>query len=478
MTTTNGLPPGPREPALLQSLRYAVSPYGAIERSRRYGDRFTARVVGQPPLVVFADPEAIKDIFTCESDDLRGGQSNVELLGPILGAGSMLLLDGPGHLRERRLMLPPFHGERMQAYGRLMQEITDRVIDGWPVGRPFRFRDQMQTITLEVILRAVFGVDEGPALGHLRDHILRLLGLFDSVAGASFFIPAFRLALGGWSPWGRFVHGRRAFGALIRAEIARRRAEGTAGRADVLSLLLEARDEDGAPMTEDALVDEMFTILGAGHETTASGLAWTLYHVLGRPDVVERLRAELRAVAEDGPIAPAQVGRLEYLDAVLKESARLTPVATNVNRRLAAPMRIGGIDLPAGVSVSASIYLVHHRADLWRDPERFDPDRFLSARPTPYTFFPFGGGLRRCLGAAFATYEMKVVLAQILARTELRIAPGYRMRPVLRAITVSPSRGMPVVLDERRAAIPAQAGSGAEFGSGSTPSEFTTNAIR
>jgi cytochrome P450 len=237
-------------------------------------------------------------------------------------------------------------------------------------------------------------------------------------------------------------------------------------------MLLEARDEDGAPMTEESLIDEMFTLLGAGHETTASALAWTIYHLLRHPDVVERLRAELRTVAGDGPIAPEQVTRLEYLDAVIKESARLTPVATNINRRLAAPMRIGGLDLPAGVSVSASIYLIHHREDIWRDPERFDPERFIGVRPSPYTFFPFGGGLRRCLGAAFATYEMKMVLAQILARTDLRLAPGYRMRAVLRAITVAPNRGLPVVMDRRRPAS-RQSGSRAEPGSGSTPSEST-----
>jgi cytochrome P450 len=335
----------------------------------------------------------------------------------------------------------------------------------------------MQTITLEVILRAVFGVDDGPQLGRLRQHIVDMLALFDSLTGALFFIPALRLELGGRSPWGRFVHARREFAAIIRGEVARRRAEGTAGRTDVLSMLLEARDEQGAPMSEESLADEMFTLLGAGHETTASALAWVLYHVLRRPDVVERLRAELQRVAGDGRIDPAQLSRLEYLDAVIKESARLTPVATNVNRLLAAPMRIGGLDLPAGVSVSAAIYLIHHRADIWRDPERFDPDRFIGARPSPYTFFPFGGGVRRCLGAAFATYEMKVVLAQILARTDLRIAPGYRVRSVLRAVTVAPSRGMPVVMDRRRAATD-QPGRGGESGSGWTPSEFTVNAMR
>jgi cytochrome P450 len=236
---------------------------------------------------------------------------------------------------------------------------------------------------------------------------------------------------------------------MLLDEIAHRRTAGTAGRTDILSLLLDARDEHGAPMRDEELLDEMFTLLMAGHETTATSLAWIFYHVLPRPDVREKLRAELDGVLGDGPVRAEHVPRLEYLEAVMKESARLTPVATNVIRRLHAPARIGGIDLPAGIKVSASIYGAHHRADLWPDPERFEPDRFLGTRPGPNTFFPFGGGVRRCIGAAFATYELKIVLAEVLSRVDLRIAPGYRMRPVLRAVTIAPSRGLPVVMEGR-----------------------------
>jgi cytochrome P450 len=236
---------------------------------------------------------------------------------------------------------------------------------------------------------------------------------------------------------------------LLLAEIARRRVDGTAGRTDILSLLVEARDERGEPMRDEELLDELFTLLMAGHETTATSLAWVFWHLLGHPGVVQKLRGELHAVAGGDGLAPEQVARLEYLDAVIKESARLTPVATAVIRRLLRPARIGGHDLPAGINVSLSIYGIHHRADLWPDPERFDPDRFVGARPAPHTYFPFGGGVRRCIGAAFATYEMKVVLAEVLSRVELGVAPGYRMRPVLRTITVAPSRGMPVVVERR-----------------------------
>jgi cytochrome P450 len=237
---------------------------------------------------------------------------------------------------------------------------------------------------------------------------------------------------------------------MLYAEMARRRASGTSGRDDILSLLLDARDEQGDGMTDRELRDEMFTLLMAGHETTATSLAWVFWHVLRHPEVLARLRAEVDTVLGDGPVEPEHITRLEYLDAVVKETQRLTPVVPFTGRILRAPARIGGRDLPAGVGVSPAIYVTHRRPDLWPEPARFHPERFLRARPSPFQFFPFGGGVRRCIGAAFATYETKVVLAEVLRRTDLRIAPGYRMRVTQRAVTFGPSAGMPVVMDARR----------------------------
>jgi len=449
--TPTASPPGPRTPGWWQSIRFALWPYASVAMgARRWGERYTVPAFGQPgKMVIFTDPEGIKDIFTADGDDLRSGEAVAPILGPILGAHSILLLDGERHQRERRLMSPPFHGERMHVYGRLMREIADRVIERWPVGRPFPIHREMQSITLDVILRAVFGVDEGAAFTRVREQVERFVAQANGPSAPFIALKPFQIDLGRWTPWGRFVRNRAAIRAVLLDEIARRRAEGTAGRSDILSLLVDARDEQGAPMSDAELLDEMFTLLMAGQETTATSLAWVFYHLLRHPDALARLRAELGRVVGSGPVEAQHLPQLEYLDAVTKESARLTPVATNVMRRLHAPARIGGLDLPAGVSVSASIYATHHRPDLWPDPERFLPERFLGTRPSPNTFFPFGGGVRRCLGAAFATYQLKIVLAEVLSRVDLRIAPGYRMRPVLRAITVAPSRGVLVVVERR-----------------------------
>jgi cytochrome P450 len=409
--------------------------------------------VGTPgKLVVFSDPDAVRDIFGGDGDILRAGEASGVILAPLIGWHSLLALDGERHLHDRRLMSPPFHGERMHVYGRLMRDIAVRAIDRWPVGSPFPIHREMQAITLDVIIRAVFGVDQEALFDGFRAQVERFVAQANGPWAPFIALRPFQIDLGRFSPWGRFVRNRQVIRETVLAEIRRRRADGVAGRTDIMSLLLEARDEHGEPMGDDELVDEMFTLLMAGHETTATSLAWIVWHLLNHPEVMETLRREIADVTGGGPLEAQHLPRLEYLDAVIKESMRLTPVATMVARRLHAPARIGGMDLLAGTSVGANIYMAHRRLDVWPDPERFDPTRFVGARPNPFTFFPFGGGVRRCLGAAMATYEIKTVLPEILSRVDLRLAPGYRMRPVLRAVTIAPSRGMPVVVERRREA--------------------------
>jgi cytochrome P450/predicted unusual protein kinase regulating ubiquinone biosynthesis (AarF/ABC1/UbiB family) len=430
----DGLPPGPDLPPLLLGLRWLRWPIPFLEEcGRRWGDAFTVRFPGRPSAVFFSHPDAIRDIFTGNEEDLHAGEANV-ILQPLLGSHSLLLLDGREHLHERRLMQPPFHGERMQAYGTAMAAVADEAIARWPLGRPFPVHTEMQRITLDVILRTVFGLEEGEALGRLRRLLTELLAV---LADPQLLV----IGLDGSGVRDRATALRQQVDAALYAEIARRRAAGTAGRSDVCALLLEARDEVGRPLDDVHVRDELMTLLVAGHETSATSLAWAVHHVLANPTVLERLRRELRAGAD----VPEAAARNEWLDAVVKETLRLTPILPLVGRRLQRPMRVGGVDLPAGVVAAPCIYLAHRRPERWPDPERFDPERFVGTRPSPYEFLPFGGGVRRCLGMAFALYEMKIVLARVFSRVALEMAPGYAVRVVRRSITFAPSEGMPVV---------------------------------
>jgi cytochrome P450 len=407
--------------------------------ARRYGDCFTLRPPVGAPVVLFSHPEAIREIFTADADTLRGGAAN-DYLRPILGFNSLLLLDGERHTRERRLLLPPFHGQRMLEYSAVIREVTDAAIDTWPLREPISMQQQMQNITLEIILRTAFGI------GRNTDHrILRtLLSRLIAAAVNPFLLwKPLQRDLGPLTPWARFRRLKREIDTLLREEIARRRAQTDATATDILSMLIAARDEDGAPMRADEIADEMVTVLLAGHETTATALSWALQRILSTPDARARLCAELRTGAAAEPWS------LPYLDATVKETLRLNPVIPDVGRVLSRSARIHGRDLPAGVAASACIYLTQRRPEVWLDPLRFAPERFLDARPSPYEYFPFGGGMRRCIGMAFAQFEMKIVLARLLSRLELELAPSYRARVVRRSITLAPSRGTPVVVAAR-----------------------------
>lgn len=449
-TSWTGWPPGPRLSPFLQSVRYMLGPYQSIAANRRrFGNTFTIQPMSQPRMVVFSDPDAIREIFTAEPGELVGGEAAAPLLGPILGWNSMVVLDGDRYLRNRRLMMPPLHQERMPLYFREVVRIADQAADQWPLSRTFNIHKEIRKIVLEVFLRTIFGL-EGDKLAQVRSLQGRILEMADSPFAGFIFLPSLRMKLGGHSPWSKFLRLRGEMASILSQEIVRCRREADPTRIDVLSLLVAARDETGVAMTEQELFDEMFTLLMAGIETTTTSLVWLFYHLLARPEVMAKVRAEVDAVAgRDGRLTPQHVLKLDYLDAVIKESARLNPVTTDVARVLKRPKKIGGLDLPAGAGVSAGIYLVHHRPDVWPDPERFDPDRFIEARPDPYTFFPFGGGERRCLGAAYSTYVMKIVVTHILSRLTMRLAPEYRMHPAFHAITIAPSGGTPVIVDRR-----------------------------
>ena len=403
-----------------------------------YGAAFTSHIMGPRPFAFFSDPAAIRQIFTADPQRLQAGRANSLVFRLILGPNSLLALDGARHRRERKLLAPPFHGDRMRLYGEMMCEITDKSIDTWPMETPFPIQPHMQEITLDIILRAVFGVSEGAHHSRLRALLMEYQRV---MVGRNFFLALIA--------WRRLTRLQRAIDGLLYDEIGRCRTEAQEGRTDIMAMLVAARDEDGRPMRDEEIRDELITMLLAGHETTAVSLAWVFHRMLQNPDVLAAARAEVAAVIGAGAAAPRpgaeQVAELSYLDAVIKETARLNPVAPVVVRLLETDLCIGGYELPAGSIAAPCIYLAHRRPDLWPDAEEFKPERFLAGRVDPYTFFPFGGGARYCIGAAFANYEMKIVLARVLARVKLRARPDYRVRTIRRGVTFAPSGGMPVV---------------------------------
>ncbi len=435
-TSPTGLPPGPRLPRAVQSvIWYRRAQWLMDQCQARFGDMFTLKIAGEGDWVITSDPQTIKQVFTGDPRLLHAGEANRILL-PVLGPDSVLLLDDAPHLRQRKLMLPAFHGERMQRYGALMAEIAAQEIERWPLGEPYPLRPRMQAMTLEIVLRAVFGVSEGPRMDELRRELRRLLDIVTNPLGGVAL-----LALGP-ERIGRLGRFRRELDRVNRPifeEIAdRRRAGDLAERDDIMSLLLQATHEDGSPMSDSELRDELVTLLVAGHETTANALAWAVERLCRHPERMRRLTEEVRA------------GEEAYLQATIQETLRLRPVISIVLRRLQEPMELGGRVLPAGASIVPSIHLVHRRADIYTEPNEFRPERFLEAEggraPGTYTWIPFGGGIRRCLGAAFAQFEMEVVLRELLQRRTLAPSRPEPERVYRRAITETPRHDATVLV--------------------------------
>jgi cytochrome P450 len=437
------LPPEIGRIPALQVLKWVRGPFELLDESRElHGDAFTLRVPRMAPIAIFASPDAAKDIFALGAEEAQAGKANT-VLKPFLGEHSLLLLDGPEHLRQRKMMLPAFHGERMSEYGGTMLELAHEGVDRLPVHERFGVHRPMQAITLQIIIRTVFGVEAGPRFAELASRLTRAL---DIGAWPPLLFTFMQRDLGRFSPWGRYLRHSGSASEILRGEIRRARREGTAGRQDVLAMILGARDEAGEPLSEDEVHDELVTLLVAGHETTATALAWTLRWVLPDASLVRRLREEIATAGGD----PVRIAKLELLDATVKEALRLQPVVPMVGRVLQEPATIGGVALPAGVIAATSIYLVHRDPHLYPDPTRFDPGRFIAFKPAAWEWIPFGGGIRRCIGAAFAVYEMKMVLAAMLPRVDMRLA-GAPVKTVRRGITMTPSGGLPVIVTAKRA---------------------------
>lgn len=440
------LPPGPRRPKAAQLAEWLFRPTALLDGcARRFGDLFTLRLPSIGRTVVVHSPEHNKRVFTGDPAVLHAGEGS-NLLRFAMGSSSVILLDRAPHLRQRRLLLPPFHGERMQAYARPTHEITRARIEQWPLGSPFPLLREFQAITLDVILRAVFGVERGAQMTELAGLMVQLIAVGSSPL--LFLRPLQRdFPL---NPYHGFFKLQRTVDVRLHAIIhERRRAGDLAEREDILSLLLLARDEQGQPMTDLELRDALITLLIAGHETTANTLAWAIELLFSSPQALEKTLAELRSAAPEGTFDPAMMPRLEYLDAVTKETLRMRAVIPMVVRRLQAPWEIGGYQLPVGTVVAPCIYLTHRRPDLYPDPERFSPERFLGVKIDPYAWMPFGGGVRRCIGMAFALDEMKVILATVLTQARLRPLADSPARVRRSGIILGPAGGTQVVMTER-----------------------------
>jgi len=441
---------GPKTPKFAQLIEWIFNPLQLMEKlAIAYGDTFKLFLVGNNPLVFLSHPQAIKDIFTASPDKFDSGRAN-EILATFLGEQSLVLLDGTQHQRQRKLLTPPFHGDRMKSYGELICEITEKVIGNWKIGEPFEARNSMQEISLSVILKAVFGLSEGERY----DEIKQLIGSIVDISGSPLqamlvFVPLLQKDLGAWSPWGNFLRQKKRLDDLLYAEINERRDNPDASREDILSLMMAARDEEGQPMTDLEMRDELMTLLVAGHETTASSLTWAFYWIHHLSEVREKLLAELDKVDIHNDLNT--IAKLPYLDAVCAETLRIYPIAlVSFPRINKAPIKIMDCEYPAETWLTPCIYLTHHNEDLYPEPKQFKPERFIDKQYSPYEYLPFGGGNRRCIGMAFALFEMKLVLTTVLKKLDLSIVNNHEVKPTRRGGTLAPSGGKWLVVKGKR----------------------------
>jgi cytochrome P450 family 135 len=442
------LPPGPRVPATVQTAAWAVAPTWVMDQcSKRLGEAFTLTFAPSGiKLVVISDPEAVKTLFTAPPETVPSGVGSSPIAS-IMGPSSVIVLTGPEHMRQRKLLLPPFHGERMREYQEVIVSATKRDMAGWPLGTAMRLQERTRSITLEVILRAVFGV-EAERMGALKEAIG---GLLEPLNPLAMILLSLR-SPSSEPPKGAVGRALERLDSVIYDELERRRSQvDLAERSDILSLLLQARDEDGQAMTDGELRDELVTLLLAGHETTSTSVSWAIERLVRHPHKLSRLLAEIDGLSEGG-------GE-EYMSAVVSETLRVRPVVPVVVRVLQEDMRVGSHLLPKGTRVVPSIYLTNRSSRVYDDPEEFRPERFLENGPETFSWIPFGGGIRRCIGAAFATLEMKLILRTMLEELEPSMPAGGRLTSPgrwrqgewtrRRAVTLVPGAGARVVWQRR-----------------------------
>lgn len=425
---------------LFKTIRAILQPIPYLESNiSRYGSIYEDTFYGFPPTVIVSEPQAIQQIFTADSQLFISAPTN-QILEPIVGANSLILLDGKPHQERRKLLMPQFHGERVKAYSQVISETTWQVMDSVPVGSEFLARPAMQSISLQVILRVVFGLRAGDRYEEIKSILTEMLEVFNSPINASFFF--FKQLQINWGPWSKFLQAREQLSKLLYAEIEERRCQSGDRGEDILSLLLSVKDEEGNSLSNDELKDELLTMLFAGHETTAISLAWALYWIHYQPGVKDKLLAELNSLNTE-MLDPDTIAKLPYLNAVCSETLRICPVAFFAfSRILQQPMKLMDYEVPQGSALAVSIYLLHHRPDIYPEPQEFRPQRFLERQFSPYEYMPFGGGHRRCLGMVFALFEMKLVLATILTRYSINCLDTEYLLPKRRGLVFAPPTGV------------------------------------
>ena len=437
------LPPGSKLPPTITAIQAILDQFGTLEKfQRKYGEIFYgSKSLILPPYVIFSNPQAIEKVFTADPDFFEVGQQSTAPVRVLLGDNSLVLLNGNEHRRQRKLLMPPFHGERMKSYGQTMVDVTQEVISQWQVGQTICIRDYTQQISLEIILRTIFGINKGQRYDRLKKILVDYLETFNSPLTSFFlFFPWLQKDLGALTPWSKFLKQKRQIREILQSECEHRRNYPETMGEDILSLLLSARDEDGEPMSDVEIQDELMTMLLAGHETAASSLAWSFYWLHRLSEVKQKFQAELDSLASNTEFT--EIAKLPYLSAVISETLRLNPVIVFVGRQLKKPMKLMDYQFQPGTSLFPSIYLTHQRPDIYPEPKKFKPERFIEKQFSPYEYLPFGGGHRRCLGYAFALYEMKLVLATIMSQVELELLDNRPLKSTRRGFTFSPDGGV------------------------------------
>lgn len=439
------IPPASQAPLWLQRLHYTLKPLDYMDQIGRQGTAIAnAPVIGAQERVFFInDPQGIQQLFS-RTDCITAPPNG--LLQPIVGDRSIFCLEGDRHRRERKLVMPPFHRDRIPQYGQLIGELTHQAMATVTPGETFLARSLLQTISLDVILKVVFGLSDGPRFDQLRALLVEFTGSFQNIlVSAALFFSGLRFEWGGRSPWGRFQALRRQISEVLLAEISDRRYQNLDTKTDILSLLLAARDEDGQPMSDAELHDELLTLVVAGHETTANAIAWALYWSHQDPTIRQRLIDEIQTLGPDPD--PVSVSQLPYLTAVCNETLRIYPIAIlTVPREVTAPLTLMGYDLQPGDRLYGAIYLIHHRPDLYPDSHTFRPERFLERQFSSTEFLPFGGGTRRCIGEVLAQFELKLVLATLVSHYQLEWVGHTPEVAKRRGVTTAPGRGVEMVL--------------------------------